>query len=565
MEFEGKHSDDGNVQERVDRYASLRAAFRAISPSLHPEKSVELQERVQELGSRVRHVATPDKEAQEGSRAVLRPSLEAIDWELDDFSRELLSLVSELSMSQLRATLPALQARNPDELLALLDVCIADERNLSRRLNLLDYLITLASTDTDSALKRVARDPATLTPALEALCEKAGVCPAEAVAELTREFDAGRAEIERGEPIGPARQQLRRLKKTAATRLLAPQVLRANVAFNGALWNRLEELKEIDRTLETAESQELESLESGESASTQHPQTSGSSVLESEGIRALESALCAQLQGSPEASGGAADVVQWLEVDSLSRHEKQAFTERADDPSARLLRIAVAVGLILRRLDDVPEILAEIGTDRALLRDAWIPELASQLLASTQARLSAGSESGEAQQLAEVRTKLLRLASEKSLWSGKGRTRGDGKTLSAGALTSRAQPRRDLESPIRIWPLALGACLLGLAVVGFLRLNASPETEFYSPARVESISPYLEAAHRTDSGSGPLLVGTLGNDWAKLPEAERAAIGRQIAKELSHDGIDHVMLFDGDRHLAIHYADGKLRYAARPD
>jgi hypothetical protein len=102
-------------------------------------------------------------------------------------------------------------------------------------------------------------------------------------------------------------------------------------------------------------------------------------------------------------------------------------------------------------------------------------------------------------------------------------------------------------------------------VLGFLRLNAIPETEFYSRARVQSISPYLEAAHRTDSGSGPLLVGTLGDDWAKLPVVERAAIGRQIAKELSHDGIDHVMLFDEGRHLAIHYADGKLRYAARPD
>jgi hypothetical protein len=540
MEFEGNHSDDGNVQERVDRYDSLRAAFRAISPSLHPEKSVELQERVQELGSRVRHVATPDEEAQEDSRAVLRPSLEAVDWELDDFSRELLSLVSELSMSQLRATLPALQARNPDELLALLDVCITDERNISRRLSLLDYLITLASTDTDSALKRVARDPATLTPALEALCEKAGVCPADAVAELTSEFDAGRAAIERGEPIGPARQHLRRLKKTAAARLLAPKVLRANVAFNV-------------------------SLESGESASVQHPQTSNSSVLESDGIRAVESALCAELQGSPEASGGGADVVQWLEADSLSRYEKRAFTERADDPSARLVRVAAAVGLVLRRMDDVPEILAEIGTDRARLRDAWIPELASQLLASTQARLSAGSESGEAQQLAEVRTKLLRLASEKSLWSGKDRTRGGGKAASPRALTSRTAPRRDAESPIRIWPLALGACLLGLAVLGFLRLNAIPETEFYSRARVQSISPYLEAAHRTDSGSGPLLVGTLGDDWAKLPVVERAAIGRQIAKELSHDGIDHVMLFDEGRHLAIHYADGKLRYAARPD
>jgi hypothetical protein len=288
-------------------------------------------------------------------------------------------------------------------------------------------------------------------------------------------------------------------------------------------------------------------------------------VLESEGIRALESALCAQLQGSPEAPGGAADVVQWLELDSLSRHEKQAFTERADDPSARLVRIAAAVGLILRRLDEVPEILAEIDSDRALLRDAWIPELAAQLLASTQARLSASSESGEAQQLAEVRTKLLRLASEKSLWSGRDRTRDGGKALSGGALTRQTPPRRDLESPIRIWPLALGACLLGLAVLGFLRLNASPETEFYSPARAQNISPYLEAAHRTDSGSGPLLVGTLGSDWAKLPAVEREAIARQIAKELSHDGIDHVMLFDQKRHLAVHYADGKLRYAPRPD
>jgi hypothetical protein len=238
------------------------------------------------------------------------------------------------------------------------------------------------------------------------------------------------------------------------------------------------------------------------------------------------------------------------------------------------VRIAATIGLIIRRLADVPELLAEVGVDRGILRDAWIPELASQLLAATQARLSAHSESGEAQRLAEVRTKLLRIASERSLWSSRNPTRGGGTTRAPGAERqaaiargrgSAAQPLRDLESPIRIWPLALGACLLGLALVGFLQLNESPQTEHYSPARAQRISPYLEAAHRTDSGSGPLLVGTLGNGWTELSAAERRSMGKQIAEELSHDGIDHVMLFDKSRHLEIHYADGKLRYAARPD
>ena len=174
MGLEGSQSDKLDVRGRLKRYAALRAALRAVSPAFPPETSGALQERAQELSGRLRRAASPDEQPEAAAQTPLHVELDQIDKAWEEFARELLSLVSDLPLSQLRATLPAVQESNPEEVLALLDLCVADERALGERWNLLDYLVTLASTETDDGRKRVALDPATLTPSLEALCAATG-------------------------------------------------------------------------------------------------------------------------------------------------------------------------------------------------------------------------------------------------------------------------------------------------------------------------------------------------------------------------------------------------------
>ncbi len=245
MGLEGSQSDKLDVRGRLKRYAALRAALRAVSPAFPPETSGSLQERAQELSGRLRRAASPDEQPEAAKQTPLHVELERIDQAWVEFARELLSLVSDLPLSQLRATLPAVQESNPDEVLALLDLCVADERALGERWNLLDYLVTLASTETDDGRKRVALDPATLTPSLEALGTETGEHTDADLEDLVREFQAARDQISRGEPLAPIRTRLRDTKKSAVTRLPAPDVLRAVIACNVALWNRLEELTEV--------------------------------------------------------------------------------------------------------------------------------------------------------------------------------------------------------------------------------------------------------------------------------------------------------------------------------
>jgi hypothetical protein len=569
MATEGTHIDRGDTQERGRRYASLRSAVRALSPALSPEKSLELQERVQELSGRIRLATSPETEgSKQEPEVALLAALESVDRELDEFHGELLSLVSDLPLSQVRATLPPVQEKNPDEVLALLEVCTGDDRGIMQRLSLLDYVITLASAETDAGRKRVALDPATLTPGVEALCEKANRYPTDEVVELVREFHSVREKVERGEPLGPLRKRARQVKRVAQARLLAQEVLRAAVACNVALWNRLEELTEVDRTLESAEFHGMEALGgAGQTIASVEP-GHADSVLDAEGIEALGAAIRTRLEGFEPADGAASRLVDRLEIGRLSHSEERAFTEWQDDHTGRAVRSAVVVGLIARQIDGISQDLREAGVDAKTLREAWIPELASELLIAAQTCLTDHPDSGAAQSVAEVRTKLLRVAAEKGLWSEEGLTDEAGSTAAHGRSAKRRQKeqgRSARESSIPTWPLAAAACLLALAVVGYLQVTANPNVDLYSSSRLSEVSPYLESAYQTDSGRGPLLVGTLNEEWERLSGVERAAIGRKIGEHLGLEGVPEVMLFDAERNLEVHYADEKLRHVARPD
>jgi hypothetical protein len=571
MGLEGSQSDKLDVRGRLKRYAALRAALRAVSPAFPPETSLELQERVQELSGRLRRAAFPEEEPGEATQTPLHAELEQIDQAWAEFSRELLSLVSDLPLSQLRATLPAVQESNPEELLALLDLCVADERPLGKRWNLLDYLVTVASTETDDGRKRVALDPATLTPSLEALCTETGERSDADLEDLVQEFQAAGEQITRGEPLAPIRARLRDTKTSAVTRLLAPDVLRSVIACNVALWNRLEELTEVDRTLAAAERRRLDAGPAAPEAG--RAEAPCASVFESQSMRDLETALCERLRGS-EPSGDVAGLLDRLDTSSLSRVEEAAFTHWEDERSSRVARFAAILGLIMHQQEMMSECLAEIGAGRDTLRDGWVPEIAQELLAATEERLSDRSGATDAARLAEVRIRFLRTASERSLWSEGDSAADDEKAAPEPKRPARSAKRRKLPRGAKLprtelsigkrVALAAGVCLVAAAVGLHFWISGRQTVRIYSEAQVAEISPHLESVYRSEHGYGPLLIGTLNAGWAELSAEERAAVGGEIGAQLRLDGVDEVMLFDKQQRLEIHYRDQQLRRAARP-
>ena len=572
MGLEGSQSDKLDVRGRLKRYAALRAALRAVSPAFPPETSVALQERVQELSGRLRRVAFPEEQPAEATETPLHVELEQIDQAWAEFARELLSLVFDLPLSQLRATLPAVQESNPDEVLALLDLCVADERALGERWNLLDYLVTLASTETDDGRKRVARDPAMLTPSLEALCTETGEHTDADLEDLVRKFQAAGEQISRGEPLAPIRAHLRDTKTSAVTRLLAPDVLRSVIACNVALWNRLEELTEVDRTLAAAERRRLDPGQAApESARAEAPCTS---VFDSQSMRELETALGERLRGS-EPSGDAKGLLDRIDTSSLSRVEEAAFTNWEDERSSRVARVAATLGLIMRQPEKMSEHLTELGASRDTLGDGWIPEIARELLAATEERLSDRSGATDAARLAEVRIRFLRTASERSLWSEGDPAAEDETAAPEHKRPARSAKRRKAPRPAKLprtelsigkrIAVAAGVCLVAAAIALHFWVSGRETVRIYSESQVAEISPHLESVYRSEHGYGPLLIGTLKESWAELSAEERVAIGSEIGKQLRLDGVDEVMLFDQRQRLEIHYRDEQLRRAARPN
>jgi hypothetical protein len=572
MGLEGSQSDKLDVRGRLKRYAALRAALRAVSPAFPPETSGALQERAQELSGRLRRAASPDEQPEAAAQTPLHVELDQIDKAWEEFARELLSLVSDLPLSQLRATLPAVQESNPEEVLALLDLCVADERALGERWNLLDYLVTLASTETDDGRKRVALDPATLTPSLEALCAATGERADADLEDLVREFQAAGEQISRGEPLAPIRTRLRDTKKSAVTLLPAPDVLRAVIACNVALWNRLEELTEVDRTLAAAERRRLKPVPAAPEPA--RAETVCASVFDSQGMRELEAALGERLRGS-EPSGDAVGLLDRLDTSSLSRVEEAAFTSWEDERSSRVARIAAALGLLMHQREKLSEHLVEVGASRDMLADGWIPEIAQELLAATDERLSDRSGATDAARLAEVRIRFLRTASERSLWSegdpaaedetAVPEPKGPARSAERRKAPRRAKlPRTEVSIGKRIG-LAVGVCLVAAAVGLHFWISGRATVRIYSDAQVAEISPHLESVYRSEHGYGPLLIGTLKEGWAGIPAQERVAIGSKIGEQLRLDGVDEVMLFDKRQRLEIHYSHQQLRRAARPN
>jgi hypothetical protein len=562
-----------DVRARLRRYAALRAAVRAISPAFPPDTSLELQERVQELSGRLRSAASAGGPSPDAGQASLRLELDRIEEEWDGFARDLIARISELPLSQIRATLPGVRESNPDELLALLDLWIADEETLADRWTLLDYMVTLAATETHSGRKRITGDPTALTAAFQALCTRTGEA-AERTDDLVRGFQGAWQKVRKGEALGPIRKELRDLKASAVSQLLAPDVLRAIVSCNVALWNRLEELTEVDRTLADAERRGLGAAKAAEAEPPPAVRASGASVFDCEPIHALEAALQRRLRGEAGGSDAASQLLDRLDVSGLSRFEEMAFTSWADGNGPRAVRAAAVVGLLIRDPRAMAAQLAKLGIGTGKLRETWIPELAAELLGATEECLASRMRADEALRLAEVRTRFLRTASEQSLWSEEpeparpAETPAKPRPRERPAPTPRRAPKaeaRTSRSAARSLALAVGVALVIASVGLHFWVKGGETIATYSAAEVRGISPYLESAYRSSYGYGPLVIGTLGDDWAGLSHEERVTLGTEIGERLGLDGVDEVMLFDGRKRLEIHYTGSKLRHVAPPN
>jgi hypothetical protein len=114
--------------------------------------------------------------------------------------------------------------------------------------------VTLLCLDETSAGRRVAHDAAALSPLLAERCART---TAREGAQLVAALRAARARLELEQDIAPLVREVRELKERIGTDLFDPDVLRAAVEYNAAVWNRSSDLLDEGRTLDALSNADL--------------------------------------------------------------------------------------------------------------------------------------------------------------------------------------------------------------------------------------------------------------------------------------------------------------------
>jgi hypothetical protein len=547
-------SEGNSVRGRIERFARLRAALRALAPSIHFSDREGLDEAFSELRGWLRRATSLAADAPDA----LPNLLARIDSNLDVLRGELFAHLRRLSLAQLRSTLPAHRAAHPEEVLALLDECLFGYDGPDSAA-VLDYLITLLATESAGGRKHLACDPAELSAALAAHCAAAAAASGPESAELAHAFETAREELERGEPVVPIASRVRTIKRDHSSRIFAPEVLRALVAYNVAASNRIDDLEELERDLDLAVVRAIErSPRRVEPATPPAPAPDQGSPFESPGLLALARALEQRLAGTDPGPGPAAEIAALLDTGKLAKLELDALRESKEKPA---LRLAVVLGLVGRRVESVGGRLASLGIDVEIARSRWVPEISGHLSVAMQA-LVASDRYDDARKLADARNRFL------SAW-------GEGATMpqsGAGpAAYSPARPRPAARA--RSAPPAAGrravaraslyaaALAIAVSLAGFrLWSRGGGNVDFYTSEQLAAISPHLETGYRDGLGLGKTFIGTVRDDFGRLPRPKREGVSTDVARSLESLGVREVFLFDSRRQLLLHWRDGRKTF-----
>lgn len=254
--------DPKDLASRITRYSNLRAAERAVAPTVRSRSGLPsyhvgrgLLEDLQAL-----RAALLDGDALHRDNPIAA-QLSGVDGDLDDFSASLCKVIEATPMVQFRATLPGTVEQAREEAEALLDLCLEPGRPGAWPRALIDYVTTLlAVSNTERGTKVIQCDPCEVTARLAALSREQA---RQSSGELERACKALRdaaIELLSHDDLEPTIRRMRDLKDELGDAMLHPEVLRAVVAYNVATHNRLLEILSAAREFDRAADEALESL-----------------------------------------------------------------------------------------------------------------------------------------------------------------------------------------------------------------------------------------------------------------------------------------------------------------
>ncbi len=260
--MEDQPLDPKDLGSRIARFSNLRAAERAITPTVRGRArlpSFHLGRELLDSLQRMREAV--------GFRASAIHGLSAddlaasVDRDLDAFTTALCGVINETPMMQFRATLPGTVEQAREEVEALLDFCLEPGRFVPFPRALVDFAVTLLATErAGGGRKKILHDPSQVTARIAILSREQGAVRDPEIAPTCRALRNAAVKLQSQDELEPTIRQIRGVKDSLGIRILHPEVLRSAVAYNVAIHNRLLLILASAREFDSAADEALATL-----------------------------------------------------------------------------------------------------------------------------------------------------------------------------------------------------------------------------------------------------------------------------------------------------------------
>ncbi len=533
----------------VDRLRALSSAWRVLAPSgLSAEKT---------------DIAKTGRTLNDDLMALIgheprQPDLAAyalIEARLDSLEAEMRAIAFRVPIAQLRSTLPECAAHDRRGVLDLLDLMLGAEslerEGVEARIPAIDYVITLLC---NAGAGRPPLDPLQLTPRLHELCERCGVDYDPRLPEIEAEFfhaaDFYQADGRAGEQL----LALQARKTELGSSYFSPQVLRAIVAYNVALLQRIDD--------EVLASQDWGALPP---AADEAPPTV--SVFDTEALQKIAHALRRRAAGeAPELS--ATDRIAWcLDLDYPTQGERSALLAESVGRPGDLSGTAILVGLLCRSAVVLEDEFPDVGITSPLLFSEWVPELSEALQREVNQRISS-DDYREACALSELKTRYLYASMAEVRRRHRGRPSAPPSETAETAVSAAPIVREALASArdarlggaLKVWerwPIrrlaTLGAAIAGALLIFAMGwgLRQNDDLARFDRDQLDRVSPFLAYGTRNQQGQGPAFVGRIRDGWSALEAPDRLLVATDLVGTLREAGVRDVMIYDDEGMLRI--------------
>ncbi len=592
------------VFARVRRFGALRAAQRALVPSMRDPSELPGNEGVRDLRDDLQKLVDAIK--QRGAPvSVEATQVAAIDESLDGYAERLRHIADAIAIAQFRASLSEAIAEQREEAAALLDLVLEDENAIPERFCLIDYLVTLLSISKTEEGWSVVVDPANVSELIRAMVVEAPEIAPEVLARITNRFQAACRHVKSGGDFNTVVREMGAFKTEIVPQLFHPEVLRCLVSYNLAVRVLREEqllrARAQDREVRIPETrQRVRPSESGTPASRESapPATAAESVVQdaspesvlgSPGLAALESALDSRLVNAACPPGPMASLAGLLDLSIVDDRDLSHLRGVGSSEQARLAKRIIVLGLIAQRVDELQKSLSAAGIDPVVLVREWMDEMADFVRVRSNQMVTTGRYL-EAKEISYLHARLLFLPFAKQSRVAEAETVVAQRAEEAAATAERAEairrarrgavgPRGDAKKPpaalasrkpvvakppMRFAAVArhllLGAMCIAMGLVWYDANRVRPDrntVENLSSQELEALSPYLIHATKDVTSNRALFMGILDDRWFQMGELDQRAAAEILRRRLAAMRLHNVMLFNRNKALKIHY-EGSL-------